>query len=100
SETGGRAVNPLTVAMPAAIAELLRSIPISPGKVAFAWKTAVGPALDRVTSVCLAGDVLIVDAATAAWAREISRAAPTILQRLQGQLGEQAVVRIEVRSRD
>ena len=39
------AVRPLNSAIPGALAELLRDAPLSPGKVSFAWRAAVGPAL-------------------------------------------------------
>ena len=90
---------PLASAVPGAVADLLRRSPLSPGKVAFAWRTAVGPALERVTAVRLEGGVLIVDARTPEWAREVSRSSRIILGRLQTLLGATAVVRIDVRDR-
>ena len=90
---------PLASAVPGAVADLLRRSPLSPGKVAFAWRTAVGPALERVTAVRLEGGVLIVLAGTPEWAREVSRSSPVILGRLQTLLGASAVGRIDVRER-
>ena len=58
-------MRPLSSALPGALAELLRAAPLSPGKVDFAWRAAVGPALERVTAVRLEGTTLIVDAADA-----------------------------------
>ncbi len=84
--------------MPGALATLLRDAPLSPGKVAFAWRAAVGPALERVTSVRLDGRTLIVDATTAQWAREVSRSVTVILPRLQTLLGAEAVTGISVRT--
>ena len=84
-------------AVPGALSELLRQAPLSPGKVVFAWKAAVGPALQRVTSVRLEAGVLLVDAATAQWAREISRSSGVILPRLQTLLGKDVVSSISVR---
>jgi hypothetical protein len=92
-------MQPINRAVPGAVAELLRGVPLSPGKVAFAWTTAVGPALNRVSAVRLEGTRLIVDAASAQWAREIARATPVILTRLRTFLGTQAVTSIEVRGR-
>jgi ABC-2 type transport system permease protein len=46
--------------MPAALASVLRLAPLTPEKVAFAWRTAVGAAVDRVTSVELRGSTLAV----------------------------------------
>ncbi len=92
-------MNPIASAVPGAIAAMLRSAPLSPGKVDFAWKAAVGPALERVTAVHLEGDTLIVDAASAQWSREVVRSTRVILARLQHLLGEGTVASIQVRSR-
>lgn len=91
-------MRPLQQAMPGAIAELLRGAPLSPGKVAFAWRATVGPALERVTAVKLDAGVLLVEAASTPWAREIGRSSPIILRRLQALLGTDTVARIEIRS--
>jgi hypothetical protein len=88
----------LSHVVPAALRELLRTTPLSPGKVTFAWTTAVGPALERATSVRLEGDVLIVEASTAEWTREVRRSTGTILARLQALLGPSTVTRLEVRT--
>src|SRR5262249_12124861 len=90
-------MQPLTAAMPAALAQLLHAIPLSTGKVDFAWNVAVGPALQKISSVRLDGSILVVEADGQHWAREISRAAHIILPRLQALLGEGTVTRIEVR---
>jgi hypothetical protein len=90
-------MHPLTVALPAALAQLLRDSPLSQGKVAFAWNAAVGSALQRATSVKLTGDVLVVQAADRHWAREIARSQPIILDRLKSLLGEGTVTRLDVR---
>jgi hypothetical protein len=86
-------------AMPGALAELLRSAPLSPGKVECAWNAAVGRAFERVTSVRLEGTELLVDAVSPQWAREVTRAAHVILPRLQMLLGHATVARITVRTR-
>ena len=92
-------MHPLTAALPTALAHLLRGVPISAGKVEFAWNAIVGPALQRVSAVRLEDSVLLVETADSRWAREISRSAPMILPRLQTLLGESMVTRIEVRAR-
>jgi len=92
-----RAMRPLNQAMHGAVIELLRSAPLSPGKVGFAWRAAVGPAMERAAAVRLDGRVLVVDAASAQWTREITRASSVILTRLQTYLGADAVERLEVR---
>jgi hypothetical protein len=87
----------LHTAMPSALADLLGSAPLSPGKVDFAWKTAVGVAVQRATAVRLEGNVLLVDTTSAQWAREVMRSSPVILRRLQMLLGANTVVAIHVR---
>jgi hypothetical protein len=90
-------MKPLAHAVPGALAELLRTTPISPAKIDFAWKAAVGAAMQRVTSVRLEHTVLLVEAASEPWGREVSRSSHVILARLQTLLGEDVVTRIEVR---
>jgi len=92
-------VRPLTSALPGALAELLRGTPLSAGKVSFAWRAAVGPAVERETSVRLEGGTLLVDAASAQWAREVRRSSSIILNRLKTLLGNDAVSEIRVRER-
>ena len=92
-------MRPLSSALPGAIAELLRGAPLSPGKVSFAWRAAVGPALERETSVRLEGGTLIVDAATRQWASEVRRSSGIILRRMHTLLGADAVKDLQVRER-
>ena len=91
-------MRPLIHALPGALADLLRDVPMSAGKVQFAWSAAVGTALERTTTVRLEGSRLIVEAASAQWAREIRRSSGVILPRLQTLLGPGAVTRLEVRT--
>jgi len=90
-------MRPLQHAIPGALLTLLRDTPLSDGKVGFAWRAAVGPAVQRATHVKLEGKVLLVDTTSAEWTREVSRSSPVILRRLQELLGADAVARIEVR---
>ena len=90
-------MKPLAHAVPGALASLLRTTPMSPAKIDFAWKAAVGAAMQRVTSVRLENSLLLVEAASEPWGREVSRSSRVILARLQGLLGENVVTRIEVR---
>ena len=85
--------------VPAAVIELLAATPLSEGKVAFAWRNAVGAALDRSTRVHLEGRVLIVEAADAQWTREIERSRDIILGRVRALLGQHTVGRLEVRTK-
>jgi len=91
-------MRPLSHAVPGAIADLLRSAPLSDGKVAFAWKVAVGPAMERATAIKLEGTVLIVETGNAQWGREIKRSTGVILSRLSTLLGSDTVTDIKVRT--
>ena len=92
-------MHPISHVVPAALMELLRTAPLSDGKVTFAWKTAVGPALDRATSVKLEGATLMVETTGPQWAREIKRSSRVILSRLKTLLGDDTVGRIDVRTK-
>ena len=83
-------------AMPGALVELLRAAPLSSGKVAFAWKMTVGPALERATSVGLDGRTIIVTVATKQWAQEVHRGSPMILRKLERYLGPGKVTSVKV----
>jgi hypothetical protein len=89
---------PLAHAVPNAIGVLLRSTPMSPGKLEFAWKSVVGPAMDRGTHVRLEGTQLLVEARTAAWSKEVSRSSRIILKRLQSLLGADVIRELKVRA--
>lgn len=83
--------------IPAVVAEILRKAPLCPEKVEFAWQATVGPALQRATSVRLEDSgVLKVTAEDAHWGREVKRASPLILARLEKLLGPDVVKRIRV----
>lgn len=84
--------------VPAVLAELLRTTPLSDGKVAFAWRAVAGPALGRATEVKLERGVLIVETTSAQWTREVRRSHAMILGRLQALLGPSAVTSIVVRT--
>lgn len=90
-------MHPIAQAMPRALAELLRQTPLSRGKVEFAWKAAVGPAMARGTAVRLESHVLLVEAGTRAWAREVGRASPLILRRMQALVGPDVIREITIR---
>jgi predicted nucleic acid-binding Zn ribbon protein len=76
---------------------LLRDAPLSSGKVGFAWRAAVGPAVERATRVKLEQRVLIVETTSPQWSREITRSSAVILKRVQELLGTEVLERIEVR---
>jgi hypothetical protein len=75
-------------------------MPLSPGKVEFAWNAAVGSALQRVTAARLEGNVLIIDAASAQWARAVAQSSRIILSRLENLLGEGTITELIVRNRE
>ena len=93
-------VVPLQQFIPAVLAEIVRNQPPSTARTAFAWQLAVGQALARTTSVDLQNGTLRVRARDARWAQEITRAADTILARMQQLLGRSAVTRLELEARD
>jgi predicted nucleic acid-binding Zn ribbon protein len=87
-------VHPLHGVASTVIADLLKRQPHSPGRTRLAWEIVVGPALARVTRVEMRGTVLDVTAADPRWLREIERAKPAILARLQHLLGDGHITRL------
>ncbi len=84
--------------MSSAVARLVRPAPLSPEKVLFAWRSAVGPAVSRVTRVRLAGPgVLEAVVDDDRFGDELVRSAPLVLTRLQALLGADVVGRLDVR---
>lgn len=73
------------------LGEIIRRQPPSPGRTAFAWSLAVGPALARVTAIDLRDGTLHVTPKDARWRPELERARDTILPRLRALLGERAI---------
>jgi hypothetical protein len=82
--------------MPDALAAVLRKAPLSDEKIAFAWRTAVGPSVDRVTRIELDGTTLRVRARDAQWRREIEHSAGLIRARLDALLGAGVVRGLDV----
>ena len=82
--------------IPDALAEVLRKAPLNPDKVAFAWRAAVGPAVDRATTILLSGSVLRVTVKEAAWRREVERSATLIRARMDALLGAGVIRSIDV----
>jgi hypothetical protein len=78
---------PVQQFMPGVLTEILRKAPLTPEKVAFAWRSAVGPAVDKATTVDLRNGVLHVKARDASWQREVERSAGLIRSRLVAVLG-------------
>lgn len=71
----------------AVLAEMLAKQPMSPGKLQFAWRAAVGPALARAATLDWRDGRIVVHMSSPEWTREIQRMRPMILQRLRLLLG-------------
>ena len=78
------------------LAEMLAKQPMSPGKVQFAWRAAVGPAVARVSTVDWREGRIIVRMASPEWLREVERSRGMILERLRMLLGRDAAKRLEI----
>ncbi len=90
-------MEPLQHALPAVLAEILRRVPLSPEKVSFAWRNAVGPAFARVSAVRLTDEgVIEVQCGDEHWRREIRRSTPVIKERLAALLGDEVVKSVRV----
>jgi len=79
-------MEPLGPLVDSVIPRLIAQSPMTPEKVSFAWRMAVGPTIDRVTRARLAGVTLLVDG-DAQWLREVDRSRDLILSRVQRLLG-------------
>ena len=91
-------MEPVQSLMSSAVARLVRPAPLSPEKVLFAWRCAVGPAVARVTRVRLAGHgVLEAVVDDDRFGDELARSASLVLSRLQALLGADAVNRLELK---
>jgi hypothetical protein len=82
--------------IPEVLAEILRKTPLSDDKVAFAWRSSVGPAMDRGTTVTLHDGLLRVVVKDPAWGREVGRSEALIRARLDSLLGRGVVRAIQV----
>ena len=75
---------------------LLRQTPLTPEKVQFAWRAAVGPQIARATRVELRDGRLLVSAEDQRWAREVERAAHLILPKVRAMLGDAHVASLSI----
>lgn len=86
--------------MPAIVAEVIRKAPLTDEKVACAWRLAVGPALDKATTVRLGSNgTLHVTADSQAWNDAVRKSVGMIRSRLAHFLGEDAVKQISYQTR-
>ncbi len=75
--------------LPGVLIELVRRQPTSEAKVAFAWRTAVGPAVARASAAALGPDgTLVVTVADPHWRREVVQSQQLIRSRLELLLGD------------
>jgi hypothetical protein len=79
------------------LANMLERQPMSQGKLQFAWRAAVGPALARAASLDWQDGRVIVQMSSDEWTREIRRSKPMILERLRMLLGNE-VKRLDIRT--
>ena len=86
--------------IPEALAEILRKAPLNDEKIAFAWRAAVGAAIDRGTTISLDRGVLRVRAESVAWRREVTRSETLIRARLDLLLGHGVIRSIEIAAED
>ena len=87
---------PVQAILPQALAEIIRKAPLTPEKVAFAWRASVGAAIAGATELELDKATLRVRTRDRAWQRELERSAATIRQRLDDLLGAGVVRYIDV----
>ena len=87
---------PVHQVLPDVVAAVVRKAPLTPEKVAFAWRLAVGTSVDNATQVTLQDGTLHVLAKETAWRREIERSLGVIRTRLTLVLGPDIVRRIKV----
>lgn len=82
--------------MQGVVAEVIRKAPLTAEKVAFAWRLAVGAAIDKSTTVRLADTgVLYVRAETPAWLAAVRKSTSLIQIRLDDLLGENTVKKLD-----
>ena len=69
------------------MASVVRKAPLTPEKVAFAWRMAVGARVDGATQIELRNGTLHVRATQAGWLSEIEHSAAIIRSRMEVLLG-------------
>lgn len=75
---------------------VVRKAPLTPEKVAFAWRMAVGARVDSATQIDLRNGTLHVLATQAGWLSEVEHSAPIIRSRMAAFLGPDVVRFIKV----
>lgn len=70
---------------------MLARQPLTPAKVLFAWRVSAGPAFTRAARATFADGTLSIRTPSAAWRKEIERAAPLLKERMSALLGKDIV---------
>ncbi len=86
--------------LPAVLAAAIRQAPLTPEKVAFAWRQTCGATMARASTVTLTDGVLTVTCADPHWAREVYRLRHELQRQLARWLGAEVVCRIDVAGDD
>jgi len=89
-------VVPVHQVLPEVLTSVVRRAPLTPEKIAFAWRMAVGAKVDGATKIDLHDGVLRVLARETAWRREVERSQAVIRSRLAALLGPDVVRSIKV----
>ena len=87
---------PVHQVLPDVVAAVVRKASLTPEKVEFAWRMAVGSGVDNATKVSLQDGTLHVLAKETAWRGEIERSLGMIRTRLALVLGPDIVRRIKI----
>jgi hypothetical protein len=83
--------------VPSVLAQIIRPAPLCAEKVEFAWRTSVGPAVGRATTVRLDDKgTLRVIAQDQQWRREVERSLGLIRSRLEALLGPDVIKGVEI----
>jgi hypothetical protein len=92
---------PVQNCIPSVLAEALRRQPLTPAKLGFCWRLAVGPAVHRATRVAPGrpGEI-VVDVFDPHWKREVERCLPLVRNRLEYLLGAGSFQTAVVRQRE
>lgn len=87
---------PVHQVIPDVLTSVVRKAPLTPEKVAFAWRMAVGERVDKATRVELRDGVLHVLAKETGWRQEVERSAAMIRSRMSTLLGPDVVRFIKI----
>jgi hypothetical protein len=92
-------MTPAREILPGVLAEVIKKAPLTPEKVAFAWRLAVGPAVGKATTVRLDGHgVLHVTATTPAWIAAVRKSTSLVHLRMNDLLGDAVVKAVKFES--